>query len=270
LPAPQPPSTNSLPASLGTIGIVSVPVTQSFVFSNEKTFFGGAAQGLKEWSETASYVDSHSRSYSPYAGVALLLMLPVAPIVGGVNAWSEGLSSSHKREIEKVFRELLPPGEAQSKLRKDIVGLAHDYSARDLLDVAVDAESNPTFSRSDASVQNVDTVLEVSLLPAAIISSDQDDPALQVTFSARARLLRASDRNVLWKYDTTASSGEVIQINLSQLTSTPGEQLKPQIDAAIESLAHDIVVRIFGETSQEIDEAAVAPQLSPDQQNLRQ
>jgi hypothetical protein len=265
-PLPQPPT---MRASLGTIGIVSAPATESFVFSHEKTFFGGAAQGLREWSATTSYVDSHSRSYSPYAGVALLLLLPVAPIVGGVNAWIGGLSSSDKRKVEKVFRELLPPDQLQNKLRKDVVDVAHNYWAGDLLDGAADAELYAGKNYSVRNVQNVDTVLEVSFLPAAITSSDQDDPVVQAAFSARARLIRAADRKVLWTYETNPSLQKVIYMSLSQLSSNPREQLEPQINDAIETLAREIIVQIVGETTAKEDKTAVPAQVGPDDQDIR-
>ena len=67
-----------------------------------------------------------------------------------------------------------------------------------------------------------------------------------MSHSRRARLLRGSDRTVLWEYHADAPS-KALDMNLSVLTSVAAKELRLEVDQAIGALARDIVLQAFGD-----------------------
>jgi hypothetical protein len=92
--------------------------------------------------------------------------------------------------------------------------------------------------------QDIDAVLEISLMHLGFAGEVGDDPALVLVITVRARLIGVPDNGVLWNVEqVTYESAEAA---FSLWTLGDYDLLQAEIDDGLESLASQISEALFG------------------------
>jgi len=225
-------------ASVGTVGVVSIARAPNINFA-DLGFFGGAAKGASDWLGFFS---------SGNGGVAAggAFFFPVAGLVGGIQAAGKGLSSDSKNEIEAILRKGLPERDAQNRWREHVRTRAAVWVKEGVLDLG---------SANAIANRNVTTMLEVGLQQLVVTSGDEKDPQVKIQIVASARLLRASDRRVLWISQFTKDIGSR---KLSEFHDEAAN-LAGDIDGTLDRLAIDVVDVAFASGIGATELAAPSP-----------
>jgi hypothetical protein len=95
------------------------------------------------------------------------------------------------------------------------------------------------------SGKNASTVLEVGLVEVAVTSVGDKDPEIALRIRAGARLLRVSDRRVLWSDDRFVNN--IAARRLSEFQANDAALLKSNVADTLDSLATDIVFSVLAE-----------------------
>src|SRR5260221_6020690 len=262
----QSPPIGELSASLGTVGVVSVTPNGSPEFNPSKRsaqtgggFLSGAGKGAGDWA--SGFLEAGgSAGGSGAAGAALFVVflvgLPVAAIVGGVDANGgnqdpkvtlRDLSKTDREKWETMIRKVLPTYAPKKKLRQPVVAQASNTKSQKFIESG-DAKTLKT-ELASLRQRGVTTALEVTVDPITFtVAGAGKEPKIAFSVSGRTRLVRVSDNQVLWSSDDlkaySADAG-----TLSQWADNEGMLLRSELDDAVDRLAQVLVFTVLGEPS---------------------
>jgi hypothetical protein len=226
-------------ASLGTVGVASFASAPNTSLP-DPGFISGAAKAAGDW---AAFFGSGNGGFASLG----ILFFPVAGLVGGVEAETTGLSGTDKREIAVMLRRALPEPESQNELREHV----RTHAAADAKEMWLDLGTvGPRSQRTTPgyglpSGKNVTTMLEVGLLEVTVTRAGDKDPDIGVRITAGARLLRVSDRRLLWSNDQFVNN--IRARKLSEFEANDAALLKSNVVDTLDLLAREIVFAVLPE-----------------------
>ena len=224
-----------LRAQLGTIGVVSAQYTPEPDFEGPGTGFiehaGGAWEGLKSGANKGALTGGSigweviEVMQEPWGGVhpaAILLALvssvvgaTVGAVLGGLGGMTTGMLNSMASDPKKkqaVVRQTLDAYlqklGMQERIRREVVAVAQQNTSH--LVKELDKEG-PTQRGSEVSYQklkeqNLDSVLEVSVLSLGLEGTSAFDPDFSVFMVVKADLRRVEDDALLYRTTLTHTS----------------------------------------------------------------
>ena len=249
----QPPPSEELRASLGTVGVVSVATNPKLDQRGTQTgpgFGSGALHGLGDWTR----VTHAGLNGGNDEGLGLLVFiagLPVAGVVGGVNAEAENYKTAHAdgdvNELGTTFRKVLAVREPQRELRERVVAQASTVTTRKIIDIGSGSATNPT-KKADYTLyvqKGAETALEVGVRAITItVVNNSADLYLTLSVTGRARLIDVSNNQVLWS-DEKTDSHTVSHHRLFDWKAGDDALVKSEVDRGLDEFAREINHKVF-------------------------
>jgi hypothetical protein len=232
----QPPALpTELRAQLGTIGIVSAKYTPEPDFEGPGTGFiehtsgvwegvkSGAKEGAYKGGSVGSYVLEYTQEYHGFWHPGALLLALVSSVVGatvgtiagGLGGMTMGMinpQDSNPRADQAVVRQTLDKYlqkmGMQERIRKDMVAFARQNTSHQVreLDKEGPTQRGREVSYQKLKEQNLDTVLEVSVLSLGLEGTSAFDPEFSIFMVVKADLRRVEDDALLYRTTLTHTS----------------------------------------------------------------
>jgi hypothetical protein len=244
---PSMPPSEALRSSLGTVGVVSVVLPPQGGVSGPIGVGRQAAMGFGRQA-AAGASGFAAAAAAGGAGVAAIVVLPVVAAAALIDAAGEAIAAipeSTAEDIESTLRETVALHDPQPRLRSGLVAWAGQARREPPIDLGVGEAANPAFAPDYARLaeRGVQTVLEVGVLTATFSGEGGRNPDLSFSMRARARLIRISDKQVLWSDERLAFS--TTSHRFSEWKANDAALLKSVIDSGVESFARRISDRTF-------------------------
>jgi hypothetical protein len=233
--------------SLGTVGVMTVgPTVGGKVgepFGAGNGALGGGAGGAL----------GAALSCGPAAPICALLFVPTGALIGGISSARDAIPESTASEIQAALNQVIADRDLQADLRQRV--LQHTGSTTMSIDLgagAAEPVSSPDYIRMVGS--GVGSVLEMSLTQLVLAHKQQfhwgwgdRDPKLALVMTARARMIRVADQQVLW--NTAELKYESLPAVFSLWTVSDSGLLRAEIDKGSEALARQMAEALFGAPS---------------------
>ena len=255
-PPPQPPPSEALRASLGTVGVVSVvPAPEGRLNPTGPGVGGGAAGGAARGALEGLSQAAHSATGAAGGGgalgalVALVILTPVYVVVGGVAGGAVGAAAiipeSAAKEIETTLRQVVAEHEPQAELRRLVMARAAAETTEKTIDLGTGGIIDPGVMPDYAllAAKGVQTVLEVGVLAISLTGKGGSDPVLVLSVDARARLIHAADNLVLWSDEHVRFATP--SHKYSEWSAEEAALLKSDLERGLEVLARQINDKVF-------------------------
>jgi hypothetical protein len=255
--APSPPS-ESVRASLGKVGVVSVgsalggTVSGPIGVGNEaaKGIFEGGAIGGASGAGVGAVVGL-------VCGPFLLVCVPVFASVGavggvvvgggaggiikGTNAIPEGAATN----IQAALYNAIAKRDLQNELRRHVLERANAGRANNAIDLGigktVDPSTPPDYALFTSS--GVNTVLEITIAQIAFTSEGGTTPTFLLSIDARARVIQIPGNLVLWSDEHMAFKSPAAEFSL--WIAKDSDLLKSEIESGLETLARQITETVL-------------------------
>ena len=166
-------------------------------------------------------------------------------IAGGVSGGRNAIPAETAEQIETALNQAIGGRDLQADLRQGILRRAgNNAMAVDLGAGAAEPVASPDYT--SMAGRGIGGVLEISVTQLTFTGEGGSDPALALVMSARGRLIRVSDRQVLWNIaEVRYQTGEAA---LSLWTASGSSLLRMEIDKVSDELARQMAEALFGAT----------------------
>jgi hypothetical protein len=171
-------------------------------------------------------------------------------LIGGIDSARDAIPESTAAEIHAALNQLIADRDLQADLRQRV--LQHTGSTTMGIDLgagAAEPVSSPDYTHMVGS--GVGGVLEMSLTQLVLAHKQpfhwgwgDSDPNLALVMTARARMIRVADQQVLW--NTAEVRYESPPAAFSLWTLADSGLLRAEIDKGSEALARQMEEALFG------------------------
>jgi hypothetical protein len=189
-------------------------------------------------------------SCGPAAPICALLFVPAGALIGGISAARDAIPESTASEIEAALNRAIADRDLQAELRHGVSRYGGNSDA--VIDLGGDAAEPASSPAAYTSIAGsaVGSVLEMSVMQLVLEHKQQfhwgwgdSNPKLALVMTARARMIRVVDQQVLWNPADVKYESPDAQLSL--WTGDPNH-LDAEIAKGSEVLARQIGEAIFG------------------------
>jgi len=170
-------------------------------------------------------------------------------VAGGVSGGRNAIPAETAEQIETALNQAIVGRDLQADLRLGILRRAGNNAGNNAMAVDLGAGvAEPVASPDYTSMagRGIGGVLEISVTQLTFTGEGGSDPALALVMSARGRLIRVSDRQVLW--DVAEVRYQTGEAALSLWTASDSSLLRMEIDKGSDELARQMGEALFGAT----------------------
>ena len=170
-------------------------------------------------------------------------------VAGGVSGGRNAIPAETAEQIETALNQAIVGRDLQADLRLGILRRAGNNAGNNAMAVDLGAGvAEPVASPDYTSMAGpgIGGVLEISVTQLTFTGEGGSDPALALVMSARGRLIRVSDRQVLW--DVAEVRYQTGEAALSLWTASDSSLLRMEIDKGSDELARQMGEALFGAT----------------------
>ena len=261
-PKVEPPTlSEEVKAKLGTIGVVSASFQPTFTSEKPMTKKKAAAASAGEGAlgclgVGVSILVAIPASGDPLAGLVVgaiglgaIALTPVGAAVGGIVGAVRGVNETETDDAESVLNLSLNDFDIQRTLRDRLLSIAQKKTSYPFIPLD---DKGPSFSGEEVNYRlgippEVVTILEVTVLQFGLSSFSDGpgiNPPLSLFMMARVRVVQVSDDEVLYHFTFSSESKE--KKKFTKWAENQGQPLKDGLDQCLDSLAGQIVTKIFG------------------------
>jgi hypothetical protein len=179
--------------------------------------------------------------YGGYAGAAILMLAPVAAIVGAIVGGNKGESAEKIKEAEDVLNRYLSMLDIQGALRDSLLSMSTEqvrYSFAPL-DLKGPNTQGEEIAYDVSLYPDIDTVLEIGIRTLSLVNSKVDiNPDLTLGVDGSVRFLSAKDGTVLYARTIGYSGATHKFMDWAEDNARPFSE---EMDRAVQFLAERIV-----------------------------
>jgi hypothetical protein len=164
-------------------------------------------------------------------------------IAGGVSAGRNAIPAETAEQIETALNQAIAGRDLQADLRGAVLRRAGSNAmAVDLGAGGTEPVASPDYT--SMAGRGIGAVLEISVSQLTVTGEGGSDPALALVMSARGRLIRASDTQVLW--NVAEVRHQTAEAALSLWTASDSALRRMEIDKGSDELARQMGEALFG------------------------
>lgn len=230
--------------NLGKIGIVSACFKPGVEFRKPMTKGAAALRGAGKW---GLFPIKMALEYPFLDGAyTLIIISPVAAVVGGVVGAVEGESSAKIRKSDDALKGYLATLNFQDIMRERFLSVAREHTQYPFVTLEVQGPKTPDEKVAYDSLlyKDIDTVLEIGVRRCDLSGTRRAvHPYLYLHMVVDTRFIRIRDRKVLYSCGFTYDS--IDSRPFSDWAANNTQPFKEEVDRAFQFLAKKILEAVF-------------------------